>query len=76
MPTYRIRVINRDFKANEDFEAPNLEIARVEALRGALQIGTDEICEGKSFFGAEVSIESEGEATERLMIAIGASHLQ
>lgn len=76
MPTYRITIINRDFRANEDIDAPSADAARIDALKGALQIGTDEICEGKMFFGAEVSIQGNGEAAERLMVAIGTSPLQ
>ena len=74
MPTFRIRLTNKDFAASEELEAPTPEAARTNALRGALQIGTDEICAGKMFFGAEVCIECDGE-TERLLVAIGASPL-
>ncbi len=76
MATYRISINNRDFRASEDIEASGLEAARTEALRGALNIGTDEVCEGKTFFGAEISIEGDGEAPERLMVAIGTSPLR
>lgn len=76
MASYRIRVVNKDFTANEDIDAPSPEAARTEALRGALNIGIDEICEGKMFFGAEISIQRDGGASERLMVAIGTSPLQ
>ena len=76
MPTYRISIVNKDFTATEDIDAADVAAARTEALKGALQIGTDEICEGKMFFGAEISIQGNGKATERLMIAIGATSLR
>jgi hypothetical protein len=76
MPTYRISVVNKDFTASEDIDAPDVNAARTEALRGALHIGTDEICEGKMFFGAEISIQGDGKAAERLMIAIGTTPLR
>ncbi len=76
MPAYRITIVNKDFRASEEIEAAGPDAARTEALKGALHIGTDEICEGKTFFGAEVSIEGEGAGPERLMIAIGTSSLQ
>jgi len=75
MAGYRITIINRDFRASEDVEASSLDAARTEALRGALNIGTDEICEGKMFFGAEISIQGDGHEPERLMVAIGTSPL-
>jgi hypothetical protein len=76
MPAYRITIVNRDFSADEEIEAPSADAARTRALKGALSIGTDEICEGKMFFGAEISIEGAGGTAERLMVAIGASHLR
>ena len=76
MPSYCITIINRDFRASESIEAASQDAARGEALRGALNIGTDEICEGKMFFGADISIEGAGGTAERLMVAIGASHLR
>lgn len=75
MPSYRICVINRNFSSSEEIDASNSDAARVQALRGALQIGVDEICEGKMFFAAQISIEGKNKP-ERLVIAIGASPLQ
>ena len=76
MPAYCITIINKDFTASEDIEAASQDAARSEALRGALNIGTDEICEGKMFFGAEISIQGDGGTPERMMIAIGTSPLR
>lgn len=76
MPTYRISVINRHFKTSDDFDAANADTARAQALRGALQMGVDEVCNGAMFFGAQISIEGERAEPERLVIAIGASPLQ
>lgn len=76
MPAYRITIINKDFKASEDIEAASHVAARIEALRGALNIGTDELCHGKSFFGAEINIQENGGTPERLMVAIGMTLLQ
>lgn len=76
MPTYRICIVNRDFTASEDIEASGADTARTEALRGALNIGTDEICEGKMFFGAEITIQGNGGNPERMMVAIGTTPLR
>ena len=76
MPAYHVSIVNKDFSASEDIEASTPAAARSEALRGALNIGTDEVCGGKMFFGAEISIRGDGGTTERLMVAIGASPLQ
>ena len=76
MPSYRICIVNHDFSASEDIDAPDAAAARRQALRGALNIGTDEVCDGKTFFGAEISIEADDANPERLMIAIGTSRLR
>lgn len=76
MPTYRIRVVNRDFETSVDHELSSIGAAKTEALKGALQIGSQEVWEGKTFFAAEISIENEHEPTERMMVAIGASPLR
>ena len=77
MPKYCIRVVNRNFATSTDSELSNMEAARSDGLKGALQIGVQEIYEGKtSFFAAEVTIENDHEPTERMMVAIGTSPLQ
>jgi hypothetical protein len=76
MPASRIRIVNRDFESSCDANASSPEGVRAEAVRAALQIGTDEICGGKPFFGAEVIIEDGDQSVERLVIAIGASPLR
>jgi hypothetical protein len=75
MPKYRISIVNKDFRASDEHELPSHDAAVKEALKGALQIGVDEVCDGAQFFGAEVGIECDGDVFERLVIAIGASPL-
>lgn len=76
MPTYRVTIVNRDFTASEDIEVSGADTARTQALRGALNIGTDEICQGKMFFGAEISVQGDGGNSERMMVAIGTTPLR
>jgi hypothetical protein len=76
MPTFRIRITNRDFESYCDANAHDPVAVRSEAIRSALSIGSDEVCGGKPFFGAEVIIENGRESVERLVIAIGASPLR
>ena len=75
MPTFQVHLVNRDFTATNQIEADDPDSARIEALKGALEIGTEEICAGKPFFGAEISIERADGDVERMMVAIGASSL-
>jgi hypothetical protein len=73
--SFRARIIT-DFESSCGANAFRPEVVREEPLRAALQIGTDEACGGKQFFGAEVTIENQDEPAERLIIAIGASTLR
>ena len=76
VPTFRTRIINRDFAASSDVDLPSAEQAREQALAAALEIGSDEIKKGEPFFGAEIIVERDGERVTRLVIAIGVSPLQ
>jgi hypothetical protein len=76
MPTFQIRVINTDYDDSSEVDRPSTDEARAEALKGALQIGVEEVCNGSPFFGAEVCIESGSEVLERLVVAIGVSPLR
>ena len=75
MPTFRISVINAEFVVRNEHHCATIEAAREEAIRGALQIGTDEIIGGKGFFGAEVVVEDDGQIIDRFVVAIGSSPL-
>lgn len=76
MGTFRITVVNNTFKASDDHELATIGEANREALKGALQIGVDEVCGGMPFFGAEVRVEDDGEVVSRFVVSIGASPLQ
>ena len=76
MPTYRISVVNKDFEAENSRELASLEIARDQALKGALEIGVAEIGEGKPYFAAEVNIHCDGERLARYVVSVGVSPLR
>ena len=76
MPVFRISVINESFTASHEYELASVEAAESHAVKGALGIGTDEIIAGKSFFGAEIRIETDGELVGRFVVSAGASPLQ
>jgi hypothetical protein len=76
MPTFQIRVINTDYDNSNEIDRPSAQEARAEALKSALQIGVEEVCNGTPFFGAEVRVESDGKVRDRLVVAIGVSPLR
>ena len=76
VPCYRISIVNHHFRASNEHDLPSADAARTEAIKGALQIGTSEVCMDRPFFGAEVSIESDGEPVSRYIVSVGVSSLK
>lgn len=76
VPTFRISITNQHFRSSNEQELPSADVAHTEAIKGALEIGTTEICTDRPFFGAEVCIEQEGEFIGRYVVSIGVSSLK
>ena len=76
MPTFSISVINAEFSVRNEHNLATFAASREEAIRGAPQIGTDEIIGGKGFFGAEVVVEADSQIVDRFVVAIGSSPLR
>jgi hypothetical protein len=76
MPTYRITVTNQTFRSSNEHECSSTDAARKQGIRAALAIGSDEVTNGKPFFGAEVRVENGGETVGRFVVSIGSSPLQ
>ena len=76
MAIFHISVINQHFEANEDHDLPSLEVAQDQAIRGALEIGLDEVGVASPLFAAEVKIASEGEQVARYVVSVGVSPLR
>jgi hypothetical protein len=64
------------FTASDEYDPPTVQVARNQAIKGALQIGASEVGENRPFFGAEVVVESDGERLARFVVSIGVSPLQ
>ena len=76
MPTFSMNIVNRNFASSNSLAASNPEEARSEALRSALQMGSEEVIKGNSFFAAEIGIQCGEKIIERMAVAIGASTMQ
>ena len=75
MPTFQINIVNETFTSSNNHEGLTLDDATAQALKGALDIGTDEIVRGKQFFAAEVTVASANEVVGRFIVSVGASPL-
>jgi len=73
---FKISVVNETFATSEEHEAPSVETARNRALQAALHIGVDEVLGGKSFFAAEVKVQTANDVVGRLVVSVGASPIQ
>ena len=76
MPKFHITVVNEEFTASGDHELPDAEAARQEAIRGAVAMGADELCDGAMLFGAEVSVGEGDRPQRRFVVTVGASQLK
>jgi hypothetical protein len=76
MPTFRISVVNANFRASEEHDLESLEAARKQGIKAALAMGAEEVNAGESFFGAEVRVEDGGETVSRSVVSVGATALQ
>ncbi len=76
MPLYRMHVVNEEFEASDEFEAPDAETAQRAALKGALNIGLEEVTKGKKLFAAEVRVATEGQPPRRFIATVGVSPLK
>lgn len=75
MPTYTIRVINSEFTADDEHDLGDLSTAKMQALKGALEIASEEVLKGLPFFGAEVRVERGGDQVARFLVSVGTSPL-
>lgn len=75
MPTFTISIVNETFAESNDHDITSIDTAKASALRGALEIGVDEIVAGKQFFGAEVKVETANQSIARFVVSVGASPL-
>lgn len=76
MATFQITIINQTFESHNEHDLPSEEDARAEAIRGALEIGLDEIGVASPLFAAEVKIASGGEQIARYIVSMGVSPLR
>jgi len=68
-------VINESFRACDSHELLSADEASKQGIKAALAIGSDEVANGKEFFGAEVLVERDGQTVGRFVVSIGASPL-
>lgn len=76
MPTYNIKIVNQHFEQAATQTAPNDDKAWQLAIKSAIIIAAEQVSEGEQFFGAEVSLETDGRKLGRYVLSVGASHLK
>ena len=75
VPTFRITVTNSEFDTTIEQDLADLSAAKAEALKGVLDLGSEQVAAGTPFFAAEVTICGESD-TARFVVALGVSELQ
>jgi len=74
MRSFEVTVVNEEFRSSYEQEWADEHSAKRQALKGALEIGSEQIVAGKPFFAAEVTVR-DGKTSERFIVSLGASRL-
>ena len=75
MPAFQITVVNDTFVSTNEQEFRDLDAAKRQGLKAALEVGVEQVLDGQPLFGAEVII-AHGNARERFIVTIGTSSLK
>lgn len=75
MAQFAISIVNHEFVAMSEQELEDADAAKTQALKGVLEVGSEAVASGKTFFAAEV-IVSDGNYRERFVVSIGVSPLK
>ena len=76
MPTFHVTIVNETFSSSNSYEMHSIDDATGQALRAALEIGSDEVAGGKNIFAAEVRVAIADEVVRRFVVSISAAPLQ
>jgi hypothetical protein len=75
VPTFAIKIINDTFEATNHEDLADMGAAKRQALKGALEIGTEKVLAGEPVFAAEV-IVADGTDRQRFIVTIATSPLK
>jgi hypothetical protein len=75
MPAFQITVVNDQFTSTIAEELSDVKEARVSALKGALEMGIEQILAGKPLFGAHVTV-SDSDVRQEFIVSIAMSPLK
>lgn len=76
MPTFHVTVLNEHFESENEHNCASVEEALKAALKGALDIATEQVASGKPFFAAEVTLKEGNKIQSRMVVSVGASPLK
>ena len=75
MSAFQITVVNDEFAFTSEEEVSDFDEARASGMKGALEVGIEQILAGKELFGAEITV-SNGDVRERFVVSIATSKLK
>lgn len=75
MPKYQTTLANAEFRSRSESEFDDDGHAIEDAVRGAISVVADEVCDGEPLFIAEITIERDGNIVARRAVAVGATTL-
>ena len=75
MPSYVVTLTNATFRSRAEHEFDDDQGAIDNAVRGAISVGADEVCNGEPLFIAGITIARSGEIVARRAVAVGSTPL-
>ena len=76
MAIFQVTVINEHFSSSNEYHCEDVVAAWKHAIKGALDIASEEVSRGNAFFGAEVALHQGEKRVGRYVISVGASPLK
>ena len=73
---WELSVTNEHFSSSNEYNCSDAVSAWHQAIRGALDIATDQVSHGSPYFGAEVRLEEGNKLIGRYVVSAGASPLK
>ena len=76
MATYHVTIVNEHYSSSNEHECDNVPNAWKQAIKGALEIASEEVSHGNPLFAAEVVLDEGQNRIGRYVISVGASPLK
>ena len=76
MGTYHVTIVNEHFSSSNEHRCDNVADAWKHAIKGALDIASEQVSHVDPYFGAEIVLDEGEKRVGRYVISVGVSPLK